>query len=63
MKRVSGIDGIFIKSRISAVLHGHVHRRYDPVSIEGALFYAHPFGYPGEHADVEDGYRLFDISK
>jgi 3',5'-cyclic AMP phosphodiesterase CpdA len=49
-------------SRILAVLHGHVHERYDPVCIEGVLFCAHPFGYPGDHNRIEDGYRMFEIS-
>lgn len=44
-------------SRIAAVLHGHRHRRYEPLRIDGVLFAAHPFGYPHQHERPEDGYR------
>jgi|LGOV01.1.fsa_nt_gb hypothetical protein len=50
-------------SRIIAVLHGHVHVRYDPVPINGALFCVHPFGYPTEHTCPEDGYRIIEIDE
>jgi 3',5'-cyclic AMP phosphodiesterase CpdA len=61
--RSAFMEELFVsyQSRITAVIHGHVHRRYDPVSIVGVPFCAHPFGYPGEHGCVEDGYRVIEV--
>jgi predicted phosphohydrolase len=47
-----------LSSRVLAVIHGHRHVRYAPVLIDGACFVAHPFGYPLEHARLEDGYTV-----
>lgn len=49
------------KSRIVLVVHGHRHVRYDPVTIDGYKFVAHPFGYPHQHQSVADGYRTVEV--
>lgn len=47
-----------IASRVLVVIHGHRHVRYAPVRIHDFQFAAHPFGYPHEHSEVEDGYTI-----
>lgn len=49
------------RARIDLVVHGHRHERYGPTEIEGLRFVAHPFGYPGQHAGPEDGYRTVRV--
>lgn len=50
------------RRRILLAVHGHRHVRYNPIEIDGIQFVAHPFGYPHQHARVEDGYRLVEIA-
>lgn len=49
------------RARVDLVVHGHRHQRYAPIELEGLRFVAHPFGYPHQHASVEDGYRTVEV--
>lgn len=50
------------RDRIVAAIHGHRHHRYGPRFIDGVPFYAHPFGYPGQHEKVDDGMRIVEVT-
>jgi 3',5'-cyclic AMP phosphodiesterase CpdA len=47
--------------RIDLVVHGHKHRRYGPMTIDGVSYVAHPFGYPRQHERPEDGLRVLEL--
>ena len=51
-----------MSTRVIAVINGHVHMRYQPIQINGLRFTAHPFGYPHQHSEVEDGYTVIPIN-
>lgn len=48
-------------SRLALVVHGHRHRRYGPLLLDGVPYVAHPFGYPHQHQSVDDGVRVLEI--
>jgi hypothetical protein len=48
--------------RIELVVHGHKHRRYGAVAIDGVRYIAHPFGYPRQHTCPEDGLRIIELN-
>lgn len=49
------------KDKIELVIHGHYHSRYDAMDIDGVRFIAHPFGYPQQHASVDDGVKVIEL--
>jgi 3',5'-cyclic AMP phosphodiesterase CpdA len=50
-------------NRIELVVHGHKHRRYGPMIIDGVPYVAHPFGYPRQHERPEDGLRVLELER
>jgi hypothetical protein len=53
---------IGIGCRLPGLTHGHKHRRYGPMSLDGVRYIAHPFGYPRRHERPEDGLRVFELN-
>lgn len=49
------------RDRIELVIHGHRHKRYNLKTIDGIDCVVHPFGYPHQHATVENGFRVIEI--
>jgi hypothetical protein len=48
--------------RLALVVHGHRHRRYGPTLLDGVPHAAHPFGYPRQHASLDDGVRVLEVA-
>lgn len=48
--------------QLALVAHGHKHRRYGPLMLDGVPYVAHPFGYPTQHTGPEDGVRVLDVA-